>query len=381
MLSKIREAKETLILSNAFLRTQVQNLEQICLDTKVQSKITKEELEINYGETNKFLQLEVESLNQQLLKITCQRDTLIISNNTFKNQILILEKKLEKYVQSNKECVNEVGSNIKCLSNHAIIFEHELINLNTMLNNGIVDSNTNQMRIHKDLQQCKLQNFNIFIAIFQKIYKIICENENKKFDKNTIKLVKPIFNGVSNYKNISSYGRCSNIVKKYHFLENNQQLPILNMDMEKETCGVHFITKTTPMSNHKEVALHLKFKSNRKIYKKNERNQIHSNVLNFTIMKAKNIQRNKFYLRNKNKNIEECNSIIQKLWLTCNVNKITNTIQIKRKQKIEKISEELHNIVVVMNDFIFNINQDIKFYNKVCNWNFEMNPCIWNPGI
>ncbi|HYP42689.1 MAG TPA: hypothetical protein VEQ18_01565 [Candidatus Nitrosocosmicus sp.] len=366
IISKDKEEKESLMLSNGCLKTQVKNLEQICMDIKVQSKAIIDELQSNSSELNKRWQLEVESLNKQLLKNSCERETFVKSNDAFKNQNIMLTKTLEKYVQSNDENINEV------------------MNLKTMLNNARACFKTIQLKNHELKQQCKLQNFILFWVMVKRNCQQPYENEKEKLDENIITPIEPILNEEkNNNENILEFRQSLHVKENFQYIENNQQITISNIEMENKNCEMEVIEKAILMVINKKMTLNLKCKIGRRLHRKNERCEIHYTFPNSSIITInKNIKRNNYHLKfNNNENNGGEGFVILKLWLNYINNNYTTTIQTKRKQKIEKFSEELHNIVVVMNDFIFNINQDIKFYNKVCNWNFEMNPCIWNPGI
>jgi hypothetical protein len=419
IISKNKEENGNIILEKASLKFQLEKLEQVCMNTKIQAEHKMNEFESNYSEEINKLQLGLKSIGskistiskenddliqdkivmqkqidelrlqvviliQKISTISCERDNLIINNGTFKNKNLMQKKILEEHVQSNNKKIYEANAIITSLSNNVNFLKQEVINLKTVLSNAKVDINAIQLVTHNNLQQYELQNLIMsskLIVIFQKAHLNAYENENEMRVKSTIKQIEPKCNVESNHEKKLACKEHSNVIEKVQNLEKNKKIVNSNFDLKNENLEMNIVIRQIKINI---VILNWKNKNKKQSHIKNEKDETYSTMnINFAIVTIKKyIQRNDdFYVKHENDRDGTCGFLILKLWVNDLNSKYTNTIVITNTCKNKNSSKKLHIICVVINDLNYNIDQNTNFYNKHCIWDYEINPYIWNPGI
>ena len=134
---------------------------------------------------------------------------------------------------------------------------------------------------------------------------------------------------------------------------------------------------------NKDVILKLKNKNKNKSYIENEICGIHLIDLNYIInMFDQNIQKNDNY-HFKPKKCKGARHYLTSLilWLNHFKNKILNIIKIYEDFQLSYIFQKLNISLIMISDLYYYIYQNNLFHNKNCNWNFKINPYIWDLGI
>jgi hypothetical protein len=224
----------------------------------------------------------------------------------------------------------------------------------------------------------KLKNFIILgvLAILQNSYK----NKNKNSNQNIINTIELTSYIQSNHEKKFELIQYFEEKGKVHYLDNVQQIKNSNINKYNKNCKMIVVVRN--MKN-KDVILNLKNKNEKQSYIKNEKCRTHLiDIKHIINVFDQNIQKSdKHYFDHKK--CEGARHYFISLISRSNhfKYKILNTIKIYEKFQLSYIFEKSNIALIMISDLCYYIYQNNLFHNKNCNWNFKINPYIWDPGI
>jgi hypothetical protein len=412
VITKGEEENIKLSLSIESIQLQVKSLEKVYMNSKLQDELKMNELESKYHEEKNMLQLElssmktmcfnvskenenltlnkihmqeqldalslqVETLNKKLTIVSSEKDNLIISNNAFKIENILQKKTLKEYKQLENTRIKEFKDKTNSITTKVSIFKQGVLALNKTLSNAKIDIKALKIQL---LVNYKMELIFLIIlgvlAILQNAYKKKKKNSNQNII-NTIELTSYI---QSNHEKKFELTHYSEEKEKVHYFDNVQQIKNSNINKYNENCKMIVVVRNV---KNEDVILNLKNKNEKQSYIKNEKCGTHLIDLNHIInVFDQNTQKSdKHYFDHKKCEGARHYFISLILWSNHFKYKILNTIKMYEKFQFSYIFEKSNIALIMINDLYYYIYKKSLFHNKNCNWNFKINPYIWDPGI
>jgi len=385
------------------LSSQLKNLDKKSIivsnekhDLHLQINIHKKKNDLQKEKFNEYIQLKDKKTNelkdiihylynnfvlvkQKLTNLNKPQDKIKVDINSLKCENDLQKKSLREYNYLENKTRYEDKVVINNLSYETNFSKEKISMLNIILN--IIkyhnETFTIQVIINNYIEQHNWRNFIMsnVLVIFRIAYKYIIE----KINENIKNKIKSTFVEKDINENNLDYTPYFGVIKKVHIFKKNKHIKIFNIDMELN--GLFFLVRD---KKNNEMIIYLKNKNEKKLNNINN-SKTSKNDVNFAISTSfQNIQRDNAYKKNKS---ERYKYVTFKLWLfNCKNDKFLNSMTIIKKIKIcSKIKNKSYVTIMIRSvGKLSCINQffiHIMFYNIYSIWNFEINPCIWDPGI